>query len=456
MKQENKKITTPVADFVKTYAESNITRLHMPGHKGQSFLGCEPWDITEISGADSLYEADGIIAESEANAAEVFGSKCTLYSTEGSSQCIRAMLYLAMLNGHNRNKIGKRPVIAAARNVHKALIYAATLLDFDVIWLWPEEMVSSICSCTISPKQVERVLDEHQEVIAVYLTSPDYLGAQADIYGIADVCHKRNVILAVDNAHGAYLKFLERSQHPLDLGADICCDSAHKTLPVLTGGAYLHISKNAPEIFTEQAKSAMGLFGSTSPSYLTMMSLDLCNRYLSQNYANRLKEMIELRCRYCKELETSGWRVLESDPLKITIEIPSGISGSELTGKLHYKGIEWEYADKNYIVFMFTPENTKKDLEGLVSGLGENPYAYTEKKYLPMNPTKQIMSIREAMFSVPETIALAEAENRICRVPTVSCPPAIPIAIPGEVITKEMISVFQNYGITELDVVKYR
>ncbi len=454
MKQENKKMTTPIADFVKTYADSNMTRLHMPGHKGQSCLGCELWDITEISGADSLYAADGIIAESEANATKLFGSKCTLFSTEGSSQCIRAMLYLAMLNGRNKNKTEKRPVIAAARNVHKAFIYSATLLDIDVIWLWPEEMTSSICSCTISPKQVERVLDECEELIAVYLTSPDYLGAQADIHAIADVCHKKNVVLAVDNAHGAYLKFLEHSQHPLDLGADICCDSAHKTLPVLTGGAYLHISKNAPKIFAEQAKSAMELFGSTSPSYLTMMSLDLCNRYLSEQYAERLKEMIELRYSCCKELEILGWKVMESDPLKITMEIPNGISSFELTQVLRHKGIECEYADQNYIVFMLTPENTKLDLERLVSSLGKNQHAYKKKEYLLMNPTKQMMSIREAMFSIPETITLAEAENRICRVPTVSCPPAIPIAVPGEVITKELISTFQYYGITQLDVVK--
>lgn len=454
MKQEIKKITTPVADFVKIYAESNVTRLHMPGHKGKSFLGCESWDITEINGADSLYEADGIIAESEKNAAKLFGSKATLFSTEGSSQCIRAMLYLAVLNGQHRSKEGKRPVIAAARNVHKAFIYAATLLDFDVIWLWPEEMVSSICSCVISPKQVEKVLEAHQEVIAVYLTSPDYLGAQADISAIAAVCHKKKVVLAVDNAHGAYLKFLEPSEHPLDLGADICCDSAHKTLPVLTGGAYLHINKKAPKVFAEQAKRAMELFGSTSPSYLTMISLDLCNRYLSEQYTKRLKEMIELRSCCCDELERFDWKVLKSDPLKITIEIPSGISNLELTQRLRNKKIECEYADQNYIVFMLTPENTKQDLERLVAGLGKNQYVYKEKECLAVNPTKQKMSVREAMFSIPETVTLAEAENRICRVPTISCPPAIPIAVPGELITKELISVFQYYGIVELDVVK--
>ena len=453
MKQENNNVTTPIADFVNTYAKSGVARFHMPGHKGKKILGCESLDITEICGADSLYEAEGIIAESEANAAKLFGAKRTLFSTEGSSQCIRAMLYLIRLHRQRKDGFLKRPVIAAARNVHKAFIYGAALLDFDVIWLWPGESRSSICSCVISAKQVEKVLDQHKEIVGVYVTSPDYLGAMADIQGIAEVCHKKDVVLAVDNAHGAYLKFLEPSRHPLDLGADICCDSAHKTLPVLTGGAYLHIGKNAPEIFEQQAKHALGFFGSTSPSYLTMISLDLCNGYLSKEYDVRLKEIIELRNRCCKKLLAAGWKVTESDPLKITVEIPKSISGMKLAEQLRQKGIECEYVDQNYIVFMVTVENTREDLERLVLGVGKNTDAYEEKEYLVLSTTKQMMSIREAMFSIPETIGLAEAENRICRVPTVSCPPAIPIAVPGEVITKEMIELFKFYDMKQLDVV---
>ena len=146
--------------------------------------------------------------------------------------------------------------------------------------------------------------------------------------------------------------------------------------------------------------------------------------------------------------------MVDSDPLKITLEIPSGISNSELTQRLREKGIECEYADQNYVVFMLTPENTKEDLERLRLALGKNQHLYTEKESLSINPTTQKMSIREAMLSIPEKISLAEAENRICRVPTVSCPPAIPIAIPGEVITGELILIFQYYGIKQLDVVK--
>ena len=146
-------------------------------------IASEELDITEVHGADALYETDGIIAESERNATELFETAYTLYSTEGSSQCIRAMLYLALLC----KKEGTRPVIVAARNVHKAFVYAATLLDFDVIWLWPEETSESICSCPVSPKAVETILQENKNVVAVYITSPDYLGGQADIKEIAEV-----------------------------------------------------------------------------------------------------------------------------------------------------------------------------------------------------------------------------------------------------------------------------
>lgn len=177
------------------------------------------------------------------------------------------------------------------RNVHRAFVYAAALLDFEIVWLWPERS-TSLCGCPVSPDTLERTLAEMPAPpAAVYLTSPDYLGGMADISALAEVCRKHGTLLAVDNAHGAYLRFLEPSCHPLDFGADLCCDSAHKTLPVLTGGAYLHISRAASASLRESAKTAMAMFGSTSPSYLTLASLDLCNRYLADGYRDRLREM---------------------------------------------------------------------------------------------------------------------------------------------------------------------
>ena len=139
--------------------------------------------------------------------------------------------------------------------------------------------------------------EQKQPPAAVYVTSPDYLGGQLALGELARICHRHGTILAVDNAHGAYLHFMEERTHPMDVGADICCDSAHKTLPVLTGGAYLVFAKTAPKQLGEEARQALALFGSTSPSYLTLVSLDLCNAYLAEHYRERLSDTIEGLCR---------------------------------------------------------------------------------------------------------------------------------------------------------------
>lgn len=442
---------TPICDFVRRYAESGVSRLHMPGHKGSSFLGCEEWDVTEISGADSLYEASGIIAASENNAAALFGSARTLYSAEGSSQCVRAMLYLALLNAPQN---GKRPFVLAARNAHKSFVLGAALLDLDVEWLWPGGENFSLCSCGVSPQGLEKTLDSMSDKpAAVYITSPDYLGGMLDVGAIADACHRHGVPLLVDNAHGAYLHFLPRRAHPLDLGADMCCDSAHKTLPVLTGGAYLHISKTAPEVFSENARRAMALFGSTSPSYLILQSLDIANAYIAGDYAARLAKCAEHIDGVKAELGANGWEVYQSDPLKITV----GTAGRTeyAAGLLRRNGVEFEYADPDYIVMMATPENREEDFTRILSALGCPPpvkSAAVQRPRLPM-PQRR-MSIRRAVLSPQENVAAEEAAGRILASPAVSCPPAVSVLVSGEEISREAVEIMAYYGARSISVVR--
>lgn len=437
-------MNTPVADFVQRYAKAGTARLHMPGHKGRCFLGCEPWDITEIHGADALYEAEGILAESEQNAAALFGSQRTCYSTEGSSQCIRAMLYLAVAASGSHT-------VVAARNVHRAFVSAAALLDLEIRWLWPEES-RSLCGCPISPAQLEETLHSLPEPpAAVYLTSPDYLGGMAQIPALAQVCHQHGTLLLVDNAHGAYLRFLQPSLHPLDLGADLCCDSAHKTLPVLTGGAYLHLSPTAPAQLAPLAKSALGLFGSTSPSYLTLASLDLCNRYLAEGYPQRLAEAVERLAELRERLTAAGWRVEPSDPLRVTVAAPRGVTGQELAGQLRRQGVECEYADRDFLVLMATPENTPEELAHAAAALGQCP-GEANPPQLPLARGERACSIRQAAFAPRETVDAAHSLGRVCGLPTVGCPPAIPIAVSGERLTPEALALFAYYGIEQVEV----
>ncbi len=437
-------MNTPIYDFLTNYSKSNISRLHMPGHKGVSFLGCENLDITEIEGADDLYNPSGIISESENNASKIFETGATFYSCEGSSLSIRTMIYAAYLANNKGHK-----KIAAVRNVHKSFITACVLLDIDIVWIYPEN-ASNLCSGTATPDEIGKCLKSNTDVFALFLTSPNYLGELTDITSVSKVCKKYNIPLLVDNAHGAYLKFC--NMHPIELGADMCCDSAHKTLPVLTGGAYLHISKGTNFEFRSFIKRGMTLFGSTSPSYLIMASLDLCNKYLYDNYSLKLKRCIE-KVTKLKELFIScGFEIIGNEPLKITISC----NGIEVSKKFRKAGLECEYCDKTVLVFMFSPENTDIDYTRVAEVMQSIRLKKTTDKTPRILPGDKALTVREAYLSNYETIDVKKSLNRVCAFSSVSCPPAVPIAVGGEIITKNTIEALEFYEIKEIDVIKTR
>ncbi len=424
----------------------------MPGHKGTSLLGFEKYDITEISGADSLFEADGIIAESEKNASSIFGCD-TYYSTEGSSHCIRAMLYLAML--HAKEK-GQALHVALPRNVHKAFLSAAAMLDFDITWLLPKESTSYL-SCSVSDVGLEELLsDKEKGINAVYLTTPDYLGSIIGIKKIADICHKYGALLIVDNAHGAYLKFLPTSLHPMDMGADICCDSAHKTLPVLTGGAYLHISERVSSVLGKNAKNALAAFGSSSPSYLILQSLDYANKYLSEDYSKKLADFCDLLDEKKAILSENGYEFYGDEPLKLTIKAKEyGYLGTEIAEILEKRDIFCEFSDPDYLVLMLTPENTLNDLDKMTEAL----LSIQKKDKIENTPPpfvlpKKALSIRDAYFSPSEEISFSESIGKILSSPSVGCPPAVPIIMCGEIIDENAIKCFEYYSIEKVTVIK--
>lgn len=444
-------MTTPICDFVRRYAQSGTARLHMPGHKGSGPLDCEALDITEIQGADDLADPEGVIAESEGNAAALFGSRRTIYSAGGSSQCVKAMVHLALLH----RPAGTEPVILAGRNAHKAFLHACALLDVTPQWLYPETE-SSLCACPITAEGLEAALSAaERRPMAVYVTSPDYLGGMLDIAALSAVCRNHGIPLLVDNAHGAYLKFLPAPRHPLDLGAALCCDSAHKTLPVLTGGAYLHIGKDAPAPYEADARESLALFGSSSPSYLILQSLDDCNARLAGDFPARLAET-------CRRVETLKTRLIArgiplrgTEPMKIVVDAAAvGLDGRELADLLRRYGAEPEYADPDALVLMpaaDTPEadliRVEEALSSVVPGVPRHPLA------LPA-PGRQVLTPRQAMLAPREQIAAEAAAGRVCAGAAVSCPPAIPIAVMGEEITRDGAALMSRLGIEQVPVVR--
>ncbi len=422
----------------------------MPGHKGQSVLGCEPFDLTEIDGADELFAPDGIIAESEENASKIFGCP-TVYSTEGSSLCIRTMLFLAMQFAVEH---GKQPCIAATRNAHRAFLSSAILLDFQPVWV-PHESGSGYLDTTVSPQELEHFLENSvPRPTALYLTSPDYLGTVADIRKISEICHKYDVLLLADNAHGAYLHWMPQ-QHPSMLGADICCDSAHKTLPVLTGGAYLHMSGKHRDFFASRVKSAMTLFASTSPSYLILASLDHCNKLLAEDYPQKLRNCAEIVANIKDRLLAQGYPLCGNEPLKITISAKSyGYYGTELAADLRQHGIFHEFADKDHLVLMCSPCNSAADLERTCSVLLQIERKQPVFAEFPFpDATDFAMSPRKAAFAPCEQLPIDLCKGRICAETAFSCPPAVPIVFCGERITEKAVACFRYCGIKECLVV---
>lgn len=260
---------SPLLDSVNNYALEDKARFHTPSHKGRA--DCLPfnsdflkYDVTELPQTGSLFDGVGPTSEAERLATDFFGTRATLFSAGGCSLCIQTMFGLVS---------GRGKKVICARQVHRSAVNAMALLGPEPVWVWNRPEMNSTLPGRVSAEDVETLLKTERDIAAIYLTSPDYYGVMSDIEAIARVAKKYGVPLLVDNAHGAHLRYVGEKLHPLLLGATMTADSAHKTLPVLTGGAWLHI--NAAE-YVPYARQTAALFASTSPSYPVMMSLDAC------------------------------------------------------------------------------------------------------------------------------------------------------------------------------------
>ncbi len=457
MEEKNIKKTSSVGRFIEEYTASAPVRLHMPGHKGAfGYAG----DITEIKGADSLYAANGVIAEAETEASHLFGSRRTFFGTEGSSQMIKAMCLLALKNYRKKVVTEEHPVILATRNAHRSFIYASMLLGFRIHWLSRENTDFSLCRCEFDANDLNSLLEKYpdkSELAAVYVTSPDYLGNLLDIKGLSKVAHSHGLMLLCDNAHGAYLRFMENDMHPLSLGADMTTDSAHKTLPVLTGGAYLHISEKAPKGLESDAKNALLAFGSTSPSYLILESLaEASKRITKEAYTDTAAKISALR----KSLTSLGYVLYGDEPLKLVIDMrQSALSGEAFAEKLRKYNIECEYADPDFLVTMWsTYNNYPKDTDLFITALKELLPEYQKnaaaKAALITALPRAVYQPCEIMYHEHTTVSVEDPSliGRIAADTLISCPPAVSPVVAGEMIDENVINVLRYYGFETIEV----
>lgn len=425
-------MNTPICNFLEKYTAENRLRLHMPGHNGEI-----PHDITEIYGADELYSSDasgGIIGTSEDIAAGLFGAKKTCYSCSGSTLAIQTALALLKARGCRR--------IAASRYSHRSLVSAAALLRLDIKWLYPNEYMSA--DVTYNAESISGV-------DAVFITNIDYYGGTWKFV-------KPNIPVIIDNAHGSYLKFVDKRKfgteyvHPLELGYPMMvAESAHKTLPVLTGGAYLHFANGADGA---RAKEMMAMFGSSSPSYLVLESLDRFNGIISENTQlinNACEAVLELK----ERLTRSGIPLKKSDPLRITINAREcGLSGFDYARGLRANGVECEMADENYVVMMFSALTTVEDCERAEMGtLFVTMSAPKPLVKYPVIKPRVEMPVYEAMFKPQKIVPIENAGGEVCAGLKCPCPPGVPLVMPGEVIDNAVIDALKIYGVKTVPVI---
>lgn len=443
---------TPLYTALQNYLKKDRISFHTPGHQGR-FLPRDLYDmdLTELPDTDSLFEASGPIAEAEKQARELFHSRATFFSAGGCTLCIQAMFRLAAPQG------GK---VISSRVIHRSAVNTMALLGIEPVWVLPRPDAGPCLAGRLHPEDVQRALQENRDARAVYVTSPDYYGVLSDISGIARVCHEYGVPLLVDNAHGTHLALLGR--HPLALGADMTACSAHKTLPVLTGGAFLNIGETplAKKFqFAERAKEAMALFGSTSPAYPVMVSLDLAREW---EMKNGQREWQRLAQRVEKMKDTAKKKGLlvpqgKTDPTRLAVgTLPLGMTGQKAADYFRSQGIEPEHEDGAYVVCITTPFHTPEELERLEKALQTlpgKPCLIAENPALPPLPPMK-KSPREAVLAFQERVPLLEAVGKIAGEAACPCPPGVPIVMPGEEITKECMEFLNRYSLDEISVLK--
>ena len=444
--KNNTNYDAPLYEAMKTHAALGRASFHTPGHKGSGFLSLDQTlDLTELPDTDSLYECTGCIRESEVRAARLFGAKYTAVSSGGCTLAMQGMLAAFA---------GAGSKVIFCRNIHRSAVNAAALLGIEPVWVLHRQDSGDGLPGRVYAEDVQRAIERHPDAAAVYITSPDYYGCLSDIKAISGVCQKHDIPLLVDNAHGTHL--IAFGLHPITLGASATACSAHKTLPVLTGGAWLNVNDGR---VIDRIKPSMALFGSTSPSYLTMASLDIARAWMEQEGIASFRALAgtveELRV-----LAASvGFGLPEGDcdPVRLTLLTRSlGMSGDEAAEYFRQRGAECEHSDGCAVVFILTPFNSDEDIDILRRAIKDFPKSNPITDEIISFESLPIakMTPREALLSRKTNIPVEEAAGKTAAEAACPCPPGVPVVMPGEEINEKCVNILLKTGIRCINVIE--
>lgn len=450
----------------------------MPGHKLSKGIPHElaqdilKLDVTEIEGTDNLHYPEGIIKEAEELAAKAFGADKTFFLVNGSTCGIQAAIMSACARGQK---------IIIGRDSHKSVVAGLILSGAEPVFAYPEYICEFGITGAITAKSIEKLLCQHPDAVAVLITRPNYYGICSNIEEISSLVHSHNKLLIVDEAHGAHLVFNEKlPPSAIKHGADICIQSAHKTLPALTQGAYLHVKGSRVDI--NRLKLNLSMLQTSSPSYILMSYLDIARELMERDGAQKLEQLIDEIQWFKKELEGyPKYRVLSSimhDPTRLVINISKlGISGyyAEKLLRESFK-TQVEMADYENLVFITTTADNHETFSALLDAMKGllniiDHKEITDNLYMNSNIIKKyykelhnsvtnnlvdadkVTKMGEAVVSdintggVPyeaymaqkEEIPVEESCTRICAEVITPYPPGIPVLYPGEIIKEEHI-----------------
>lgn len=447
-----------LTDELMTYRDSDIYPMHMPGHKrNKAFLNMpDPYglDITEIDGFDNLHDAKGILYNGMKKASKLYNSDQTFYLINGSTCGILAGITACTRKGDR---------ILVSRNCHKSVFNAISLNELNVVYLYYQIDTSFGIQSSITPKSVADALEQYNDIRLIVITSPTYDGVISDIAQIAKLAHEHGIPLLVDEAHGAHLGFSDKFHvNSIQAGADVVIHSLHKTLPAFTQSALLHIKGNL--VNAEDVRRQLAVFETSSPSYILMAGIDSCidllmerKEELFNNYSVLLgkfsKEMCELKNikvfsmgKDSMELHPS---VFNFDRGKIVISTAdTNLTGMLLSDILLRKyRIQLEMASGDYALALTSICDTAEGFDRLSNALKEidASLSYNEKQTsYSIIKTEAVLPIHTAEKSTGLFVPLDSSIGLFCREYVYAYPPGIPLIVPGEKITKEIIDNMNN------------
>ena len=451
------KISMPLIEAMLQYKSEDVYPLHTPGHKGgrgmqrllrQELGASVQMDVSLMSELDDIHEPETYIKEAQELAAQIYGSDACFWAVNGTSQAIHAMLLTALNPGEK---------LLLPRNAHRSVAGGLVLGGIEAVYLQPEYQPEFGIQMQVTVQQIEAALAQDSKIKAVLLTSPNYYGVAADVRAIADCCHAHNAVLLVDEAHGPHLGFSELlPPSALQCGADACAQSTHKILGAMTQCSMLHVQ--GARLDLQRAADVMSILTTTSPNYLLMASLDAARAQV-QAYG---KEMAASAVQAAAKLRSlcaaySGLRVMEAadcgglqlDTTKVTVNFAAwGYTGVEVGELFREARVAVELVDAYNVLFLVTYADVTTDYDEALARIAAVLDKMQAQKRAPLQlaaaaqvpQTQAVLPLREVFYRAKKAVSLAQAAGKICGEQVSFYPPGIPVLLPGELVTEEIIA----------------